>query len=865
MLLRTTHQSDGIVEYLESGKKLGRELDRDELDKRVYIAGDLASLSRAIEYTKHHKPQWKHHYWHITASFSLENNDLDIATLREITREILAYYYCQHALNDLIYAAEAHFPRYQAQVDKSTGETRQRLLHIHLAVSKLNMATGDQVRMLLFKASAERALQSYLCEQYGFVDPVTRQRDKPMSMKNIISRWRAEHQVTAKQTQVTELRKLFSELLRDVNDLEDAKERVLETGIAKKVLLKAYANSGNQYLQVQTTLDTRNINLRGRGFERLEALYSPRDGHPSRAARAQLERVPSSKEHRAIFQSHQQWWCKEEDKRLKSVTRRRDWGPLERKLQSRFGGGHQPSGVIIRRKTDRPLNAVQQLRADDSAAVFATAHHHKIDALNRSLDASLVIDYASKKYGLLKEHFAVTHSNKVMEKRVNRQPISLSDLLVKTCHVPIQEAFPALQKLQEQQLSMNLSICTQKSLNGLNGWQVVQAKTFTELEHLLKTYPYAAFTNLSQDHRKASNVVGLGNVAIFDIDNDPDTPNLSLLQAQSLLSGITHLRITSRNHQAVKTKPGGNTLPAVDRYRIVVPLTQPLSTNKDEYRVAIVALSEQLGLVSYADPKAMKDIARQYYPSPVDAQVFVNNTTKAVNTTHLCEQARATLKRMETEKSEAKARVLHMASAERVKARDQADYPLTLHLDAMNQLPLPEIYEDITQHTLVEEGSYLMGYGVTSGTSRSRRSLTLFRSHGDAGDWLWHDFKSGESGNVVSFLKHAAGMNAFQAAQYLSERFSVNLLSENLLYYQKIVHKALETATNDKSFEYEIKRATGAQFVKLAQSSIRISTLELSLESLGLSKLGVINRFRENRAAQVSWDHDNSGDGISFS
>ena len=56
----------GLKEYLEHGKKRGRELHRDQLDQRVPLAGDLTVFEMA---TEAHEGAG-HHYDHVTLSFS---------------------------------------------------------------------------------------------------------------------------------------------------------------------------------------------------------------------------------------------------------------------------------------------------------------------------------------------------------------------------------------------------------------------------------------------------------------------------------------------------------------------------------------------------------------------------------------------------------------------------------------------------------------------------------------------------------------------------------------------------------------------------------------------------------------------------
>ncbi|MCQ4437623.1 hypothetical protein NO135_21745, partial [Clostridioides difficile] len=41
MLIRVSGHHDGVKQYLEDGRKVGREFSRDEMDERVVLDGDL--------------------------------------------------------------------------------------------------------------------------------------------------------------------------------------------------------------------------------------------------------------------------------------------------------------------------------------------------------------------------------------------------------------------------------------------------------------------------------------------------------------------------------------------------------------------------------------------------------------------------------------------------------------------------------------------------------------------------------------------------------------------------------------------------------------------------------------------------------
>ena len=98
---------------------------------------------------------------------------------------------------------------------------------------------------------------------------------------------------------------------------------------------------------------------------------------------------------------------------------------------------------------------------------------------------------------------------------------------------------------------MQISI-TENGL-GLNCWKVKKdIHSFNELKEIVTNYSYssAIFTG----NRKFDNITSFNNVLIYDIDNDVDTPNISILEANTLLSeiGIYYLIIGTKSHQILK-------------------------------------------------------------------------------------------------------------------------------------------------------------------------------------------------------------------------------------------------------------------------------------------------------------------------
>jgi len=390
---------------------------------------------------------------------------------------------------------------------------------------------------------------------------------------------------------------------------------------------------------------------------------------------------------------------------------------------------------------------------------------------------------------------------------------------------------------------MRLSICTGSHKHSLVGWKNIEAKTFQEIESAIKNYSYAAFGEMKNGYKKAENIISMSNVAMFDVDNDPDTDHLRMSDAVQMLNKcITFVIVTSRSHQ--KQKDGK---PAVDRFRIIVPLNNSLSVNKESYRIEMSMLAEKLGLLNYVDPKALSDVARFYYKSPTDAEFISNNTKKAFNVDEIISAAKNEIVELERLKQKARDEIINRIIPGVIGEFNTSEFHKIIDIDSMNQIPLNEIYETYTSNRLIQEGSYLMGKGITEGTSGKRRSFTIL----DDGDgWIWHDFKSGESGNVLTFMRHAVGLNAFQAAQELEKKFNINILIDNPLYYSASLQKALDTAINDKTLIAGMKNITGANFIKIEKNGIRIADKEFSFDELEFNKGQMIDRLRSNREEQ---------------
>jgi len=186
-IIRISQHSSGIEDYLENGIKQGREERRDELDVRVPIIGNLDILQNTNNYARKHK-NWKSNYWHITISMPWKYHLTSDSTNRAITLDVIDYYFHLYDKKQLAVYAEIHKPKQQRAIDPITLEKKQRLPHIHLIVSKLDLWSNNQLRILPYKKHVAESFQIWLDDKYNMESHYLRMQEagKAGSIDNAI-------------------------------------------------------------------------------------------------------------------------------------------------------------------------------------------------------------------------------------------------------------------------------------------------------------------------------------------------------------------------------------------------------------------------------------------------------------------------------------------------------------------------------------------------------------------------------------------------------------------------------------------------------------------------------------------------------
>jgi hypothetical protein len=151
---------------------------------------------------------------------------------------------------------------------------------------------------------------------------------------------------------------------------------------------------------------------------------------------------------------------------------------------------------------------------------------------------------------------------------------------------------------------MKFSILPGKSFTDT---KVIEFNTLDELaEHILKSnYSSSIFRD---NYTKNDNFLS-SEMIILDYDNVPGEPNLSLADAVKTFADYKCIIAPTRNHRKEK-KVGDKKLPAVDRFRVILFLSEPVTTQEDYYASWHAVAANFPGV-----DNATKDPARRFYPS----------------------------------------------------------------------------------------------------------------------------------------------------------------------------------------------------------------------------------------------------------
>ncbi|MFM0258174.1 LPD7 domain-containing protein [Paraburkholderia sediminicola] len=259
MLIRVRGYHDGIKAYLEKGQKQGREMERDEMDERVILAGDLDLTNDIIQSIDTDAER----YLHVTLSF--KEDEVDRELLGEIVREFEAFAFAAYRRDEYNFYAEAHVPRIKSYADRKTGEAVERKVHVHVVIPEMNLVTGRRLDPFGKVDHNERyleAFQEHINAKYGLASPKDNRRVQFTDASEMISRYKGDVFEGANRELKASI--LEAMMTRDVTRYDDFRALITEYGETRT----RNAGRESEYENVKPAGAAKGVNLKEFVFSR---------------------------------------------------------------------------------------------------------------------------------------------------------------------------------------------------------------------------------------------------------------------------------------------------------------------------------------------------------------------------------------------------------------------------------------------------------------------------------------------------------------------------------------------------------------------------------------------------------------------
>lgn len=436
MLIRPSGGIDGIKEYLEDGRKQGREMSRDELDTRIILDGNLTVTNELIQLMETEGER----YLHITLAF--KEDHIEQSMLDEVVSEFKKFAFAAYQPDEYNFYAEAHIPKIKSYINSKTGEFVERKPHIHIVIPKVNLLNGQTLNPfgMINLASIEDtnmvfidALQESLNIELGLASPKDNPRLSFTGESEMISRYASDFFEGGNKDLKA---KIFEAMLeRQIDRYDDFKALLTEFGQTRP------RNEGkaNEYQNIKVPGADKGINLDGSKsghfmFSRkfIEMPEAEKHALLTRDLSIKYEQVGAAKKTPEELQTTLKEWYQVRAKEIKYINsgnkkaykiyressyedrvkiiagyeqrfnekfRKEISNDRNHKSTDRYGTDYsfkRRNGIIIARsRADR-----EQLNADANRSVTPTRRANRM----RNLSSSLMDGHAQKTEMLLQDH-----------------------------------------------------------------------------------------------------------------------------------------------------------------------------------------------------------------------------------------------------------------------------------------------------------------------------------------------------------------------------------------------------------------------------------------------------------------------------
>jgi hypothetical protein len=265
VLVRVNSGASGVAEYLETGRKRGREFDRDLIDERLVIDGDLVLMEaviNGIETAQEGDARYLHITLGLAERFTAADvcgpGEVNLAKLVAITEAYRTALMSAYDRREYAWYAEAHIPKVSHELHETTGEYVERLPHVHIVLPMRNLEDGRYLNPFghgLSTIDYAQAMQEAVNAQFGLRSPLEAPRGRP---HNAV----AKHNPRFAPSTPKEIRETALALLREgrAATFEQLAERMAEFGE-----VKVRSGKDGDYLNVKPSWAEKGINLKDFG------------------------------------------------------------------------------------------------------------------------------------------------------------------------------------------------------------------------------------------------------------------------------------------------------------------------------------------------------------------------------------------------------------------------------------------------------------------------------------------------------------------------------------------------------------------------------------------------------------------------
>ena len=490
MLIRVRGGDAGIKEYLEEGRKDGRDFSRDELDERVILSGDLELTDAVINSME----KTGERYLHITLAF--KEDEISRDKLQEITDEFKKFAMTAYDGDEYNFYAEAHLPKLKTYTNQKTGELIERKPHVHIVIPEYNLLSEKNLNpfgKVDQQTKFLEAFQEHVNAKYGLASPKDNRRIEFTDESAIISRYKGDYFKGASHD--LKERILSDVLDKSATDFDKFRAIVAEHGDTKT----RNAGKAGEYLNVKPEGAAKGINLKEYVFSR-EFIEMPTAEKRQKLAgeiRAEYEEAKAPRPSPADIAERLQEWREvraAELKYMNSGNRKayaayREAGPEQRRAilaerAATFYAKHRPAVEIPHdqeQERPAPARAPEHARASEPTPALARERDgRKTDTvvsqyeaerreraargtdnsraefsiIKRELDAARLLATVSRTHGVMPDKYEVTKGKDGGDRiRCGRRNLNVSDFLTQELHLPWRDAAPILQQTYADQVS----------------------------------------------------------------------------------------------------------------------------------------------------------------------------------------------------------------------------------------------------------------------------------------------------------------------------------------------------------------------------------------------------------------------------